>query len=1377
MINLTVVIDNDEALKKLKELQNVAKSTTSSVVKDSERMDASFDKLKNTLAGLTAGVSFAALARQVVQIRGEVQQLEVAFETMLGSKERAEALMTEVIDLAAKTPFGLQDVSNATKMLLAYGSTAESVAEEIKMLGNIASGLSIPLNDMIYLYGTTRTQGRMFTQDLRQFMGRGIPLAEELAKQFGVTKDKVGELVTAGKVGFDEMAKALQAMTSEGGQFNNLMDKQSQTIAGQISNLEDAIYQMFNEIGRANEGVISGAVDIASSLVENYERVGRILASLVVTYGVYRTAMMLAAATAKGYTIAELAHYGALVAVEKAQRLLNATMLTNPYVLAATAIAGVVALLVSQKNATERLREAEEKYAEEKNKIIAAEEEHQRIIAELTSIAGDDAAATDLRKDALHKLIREYPEVFAKYETEAEMLKNILEIKKEIDKIEKGRSITTPENELADVERRIKGIIDNPNWKDPESDYAYYTKDQEAELQQLRNRRAELQKQIRDERRQAYLQNAPSLTDKELNDEIALLKKAQDLIKMRDAALKTSGSMMQGVAYGQELINLGLGDYDEQQLQAELKILEAERAARDADKKSVADWVEAKRKAYEAAQKAYDDYIKNNKGKVSEEEFTKESQRLKENADIAKKEYDKYKTSAKDSKTAKERAEASRQLQNAVDQAEIEAMAEGTNKKIAQIKLDYELRRQEIERQKADLIAKQGKPLTAEQSASFDTLHASNKMQATSEWEQYVEEQVEAAGAILRAEQEALKAEETVWNEYLMKYGTFQEKVKATTEEYAKAIANAKNEAERKTLEAERDAILAEYEVEASSWAQELVNMSTNALNKMLIDLNAQVEAKQAAFDVLGSSDSKEAKNYQKEIAHLKAQIKALQDELNKAGRAAKSDNWADATQVFQNISDAANNAAEGIAEFDESIADALRTLAQFASSAINMIGAIQGVIKAFDTGVGALEKSSAILAILGAAIQAVSMLVSAFKGANEVEETMRQFEDLNEELVRFRKLAQIDSVEGTIFGKDVFANFTNNLRVTQERLDDLNKSMDAIANRTYKVKVAVGIDADTGEAIEKEIEATYGDFEESLRNMSVLLQNKTWFRARKTSTLEEQYPELFNGELSLEGLKKLRDSDVWDKLSATNRKLIENMIADWEAYDKTLESVNNYMKDIFGNVGESISNSLVDAFENGTDAAENMAESIGEIMEQLAIQMAYTALLQPIMEEAEKRINELNANKEDMSEEEYWRGLMDIVGDTISEAKNAQDAWNILIGNMKEMAAAEGVEMFGGDTESQRATSGGFQTMSQETGSELNGRFTDIQGQTHRIAEAVEFCRALSASNLATVQSINATVASIHNDTSLIEKHTRALGQMSKDLSDIKTAVFDGAI
>lgn len=1351
MINLTVVIDSDEALKKLKELQNVAKSTTSSVVKDSERMDASFGKLKNTLAGLTAGVSFAALARQVVQIRGEVQQLEVAFETMLGSKARAEALMTEVIDLAAKTPFGLQEVSNATKMLLAYGSTAESVAEEIKMLGNIASGLSIPLNDMIYLYGTTRTQGRMFTQDLRQFMGRGIPLAEELAKQFGVTKDKVGELVTAGKVGFDEMAKALQAMTSEGGQFNNLMDKQSQTIAGQISNLEDAIYQMFNEIGRANEGVISGAVDIASSLVENYERVGRVLVGLVSAYGTYKAAVMVATIAASKHTIAEVARVNALIAVRKAQQLLNATMLTNPYVLAATAIAGVVALLVSQKNATERLREAEEKYAEEKNKIIAAEEEHQRIIAELTSIAGDDAAATELRKDALHKLIREYPEVFAKYETEAEMLKNILEIKKEIDNIEKGKSITTPENELADIEKKLSAMKPAGAyvWEGTQRnfDHSAYSEKQKTERQVLENRRAELQKQIRDEKRQAYLQNAPSLTDKELNDEIALLKKAQDLIKMRDAALKTSGSMMQGVAYGQELINLGLGDYDEQQLQAELKILEAERAARDADKKSAADWVEEKRKAYEAAQKAYDDYIKNNKSKVSEEEFTKESQRLKENADIAKKEYDKYKTSAKDPNAAKERAEASRQLQNAVDQAEVDAMAEGIQKKIAQINLDYDLEEQAIAKREEELKKLRGGMLTKQEQDAFASLRSANT--------------AERDRKIATATAEAHKAEVASWNNYLIEHGTFKEKILATTEKYNRLIADAENKGERMSLEAERDAILAEYEVQASTWAKELVDKTAEQLNTMIAELQAQVDAKQAVFDALDSSDSDDAKKYREEINKLNAQIKVLQQQLGKAKKDIGDDNWADATQVFQDISKAAQDAAEGIEEFDEGLATALRGIANLSNTAINMIGAIKGVMTAFKEGLSGIEKASAILAVVGAAIQAVSVLIDLFKGSDEVEETMRQFEALNEELVRFRKLAQIDSVEGTIFGPDPFGNFINNLRVMQDALKDFEASKEAVRLNGAQIMDFLNVR-----------KADRQNLNDVISNMQVMTKHKTWFTDREYEDLGKLYPELFDesGNVTLEGLQSLQNSDVWAKLGEKDRELIEQMIADWEDYNAAVEATEKYLSDVFGDLGGDITDALLEAFKSGTDAAEAFGEATGKILERLAQDIVNMALFQPIMEEAEDKVfklqKKLDAGK--ISYEEYLRQTQAILDEAKSKAQDrTEDAY--------DMYEAAGIEQNGSGSSS--ATSKGFQTMSQETGSELNGRFTDIQGQTHRIAEAVEFCRGLQAQQAQHLQSVSSTLASIHNDTSLIAQHTKALGEIRDDISVMRRAIDNGAI
>ncbi len=1369
MINLTVVIDNEEAVKKLRELQKVAKTTTSSVVKDSERIDASWQKMRNTLMSLTAGVSFAALAKQIVSIRGEVQQLEVAFETMLGSKKQADALMAEIIDLAAKTPFGLQDVSNATKMLLAYGSTAEQVTDEIKMIGNIASGLSIPLNDMIYLYGTTRTQGQMFTQDLRQFMGRGIPLAEELAKQFGVSKDKVGELVTAGKVGFDEMAKALRAMTSEGGQFNDLMDKQSQTISGQISNLEDAIYQMFNKIGESSEGIISESIDVVASLVENYERVGRVLTSLVASYGVYKTAVMIASVAATKHTVAEVARVNVLIAVRKAQQLLNATMLANPYVFAATVIAGVVTLLISQKNETERLLEAQEKYAAEKQKLIDKEEEHKRVIEELTSIAGNEATATELRKDALHQLIREYPDVFAKYRTEAEMLQNILNIKREIDNIEKGKSITQLENELADVDNRLSAMKPEGAWVfGEEGKYRVYSTSQKSERKVLEDRKKEILQLIKEQNRQKYLQNAPSLSDKELNDEIAVLKRVQDLIKMRDAALKTPGNMMKGLDYDKEIIGLGFSGYDEKELQAELKMLEAEKAARDADKKSAADWVKEKKKAYETAQKAYEDYVKNNKDKVTDEVFQKESQKLKENAEMAKKEYDKYKLpeDKSEAKKEKERAEENAKLAEdavkAKTEATISAMADGLDKEIAQINADYDAKEREITKRETELKELQGGKLTDAQTADFATLRASNDTMR--------------AKAIEKAQKEAIDKSIVDIADYYIAYGNLQEKILQTTKKYSVLIANAQNEGERKNLEAERDVLLAEYEEQASDWAKSLVDMTTEQLTTMLAELQAQVEAKEQAFNALDSSDSEDAKKYRDEINKLKAQIAVLNDELGKTSRKAGDKNWNESVQTFQEIARAANEAADGIAEFDEDLGNSLRSIAQLASTGLNLVVVIKKITDAAWTGaaaISAMEKASLILAAISAAIQVVSALFNLFRESDEVEQTKRQFKELNDELERLRKLARIDSVEGTIFGPNPFGNFINNLKVMQDALKDFEASKEAIRTKDAQyLNMSVGRNPDGTAAQTIKIAQGRQNLNDAISNMQVMTKHKTWFSGREYADLGDLMPDLFDefGDVTLEGLQNLQNSDVWEDLGKKDRELIEQMIADWEDYNAAVEATNKYLSDVFGDLGGDITNALLDSFKNGTDAAEAFGEATGKILDRLASDIVNMALIQPIMDNAQKKVLELqeklNAGK--ISYEEYLKQTSAILNNTINEAKGAtEDAY--------DMYEAAGIEQNGSSLSS--ATSRGFQSMSQETGSELNGRFTDIQIQTHRIAEAVEFCKSLHIENLTQVQSINATVAMIHNDTSLIATHTKVLANINANLDALRRSVDNGAI
>lgn len=254
--------------------------------------------------GAAVGVAFTFdqaknFVRSVMEMRGQFQQLEIAFNTMLQSEEKATMLMSQLVETAAKTPFDLQGVAQGAKQLLAYGIAADEVNETITRLGDIAAGLSIPLGDLVYLYGTTMTQGRMFTMDLRQFMGRGIPMAEELAKQFGVTKNEVAGLVTAGQVGADAVKQAIWDMTNEGSRFGGLMSEQSKSITGQISNIEDAFDTMLNDIGKSNEGLINDGLDGVKFLIENYEEVGRVLLGLVAAYGEYKAALMVTSAIQK----------------------------------------------------------------------------------------------------------------------------------------------------------------------------------------------------------------------------------------------------------------------------------------------------------------------------------------------------------------------------------------------------------------------------------------------------------------------------------------------------------------------------------------------------------------------------------------------------------------------------------------------------------------------------------------------------------------------------------------------------------------------------------------------------------------------------------------------------------------------------------------------------------------------------------------------------------------------------------------------------------------------------------------------------------------------------------------------------------------------
>lgn len=316
-IKFDITGDNSAVLRAFKGVQDGVAQTARVVEQQGQSIENVFNRIKSVASVAFAGFTAKEIISTLGTVRGEFQQFEIAFETMLGSGQKAKGMISDLANLAASTPFDMKGVVNGAKQLLAYGFAANEITETMRRLGDVSAGLGLNLQDLTWLYGTTMVQGRLFTRDLMQFTGRGIPLTEELAKQFGVTKDKVSELVTAGKVGFPEVKKAIESLTNEGGKFGGLMEKQSHSITGQVSNIKDTIEMAINDLGTQTEGLMNDALDITSKVIDHWKEIGEVILAAASAIGLYKAmAVSVAAfdtATANVGYAAELSALDALL--------------------------------------------------------------------------------------------------------------------------------------------------------------------------------------------------------------------------------------------------------------------------------------------------------------------------------------------------------------------------------------------------------------------------------------------------------------------------------------------------------------------------------------------------------------------------------------------------------------------------------------------------------------------------------------------------------------------------------------------------------------------------------------------------------------------------------------------------------------------------------------------------------------------------------------------------------------------------------------------------------------------------------------------------------------------------------------------------------
>lgn len=232
--------------------------------------------------GVLAGIVIAG--SKMLDVASNIEQARVSFETMTGSAKIAGDLMQRISDFAVKTPFELPGVIQAAKQLMAMGSSVENVLPNLKMLGDLAAGTGAPLDRLVMNFGQVQLQGKLTGRELRDFAVNGVGLLEQLAQQMGKTTEQIMDMTGEGQIGFEEVKKAFENMTSGTGKFADLMEKQAKTFGGTMSNIRDQITRTSAEImgmnvnGDIREGSIFAlAKKSAEGLLETMNKIAPML--------------------------------------------------------------------------------------------------------------------------------------------------------------------------------------------------------------------------------------------------------------------------------------------------------------------------------------------------------------------------------------------------------------------------------------------------------------------------------------------------------------------------------------------------------------------------------------------------------------------------------------------------------------------------------------------------------------------------------------------------------------------------------------------------------------------------------------------------------------------------------------------------------------------------------------------------------------------------------------------------------------------------------------------------------------------------------------------------------------------------------------------
>lgn len=1335
-LHFDITGDNSNFLRKLREVETGVTNTSKEIEKNGLGIEDMFNKMTKAAAAFGAGFTAKELIQNIIQVRGEFQQLEVAFTTMLGSSEKANVLMAQLTETAAKTPFDLQGAANGARQLLAYGTSAEDVNETLIRLGNIAAGLSQPLGDLVYLYGTTMTQGRLYTQDLNQFTGRGIPMIKELAKEFGVAESEIRGMVEAGMIGFPEVQKVIQNLTNEGGMFFNLMQEQSKTITGQISNIGDSFSMMLNDIGKANEGIINDALSSVSYLIENYEKVGKILIELVGTYGAYRTALITISAIENLRYQATLAHMAgltkmqAIITVLKTKTdALNVAMAKNPYVAVAAAVAalglGIYKLVTYQteaEKAQERLNAAEK---ESEKAALSEQRELAKLNGELSSLK----EGTDEYNTVKEKIVAGYSKYYDGLEEEINKVGLTEEAYEKLTKaITDSYGARQYQQFKSQQEDWLDNIMSDNLGKIQDRLYSELGDKEGAklysEIYHAILERRDLDTAIQDKLNE--IQGKGTIfADSRIDTYISNIREAQKITEDLDEKAREKFGVT-SINTSQQAANepfstegKSISQLEEEIKKAETSLASLKKALADGSGtkeaveqqeayiKSLQDTVLEREKDLRVINEVKAQISKLEKEQGETVSGSKEYNALQSRIDALRAKLPKTKSDkAAEDKQAKEQKEAEQKLVDELlelrkknQEKEISLWEEGKDKKLKQINYYYEEQKKEIKKKEKELaelnkVAKiepsklNENGLTTEQQENIDTANRLNEKNKNKQTKEILDDEINAM------------------NDYLAAYGNYYEKRNAIIEQ-GESRKVGKNEWEQKSIDEETKRKLSDLDIEA--------NKSTSAISKLFDDMRQHTVADmrlianeaERAFQFLQSGEWDENKGL--EFGMTKETFDTLRKSPEELERIRKGidnvRNSADQSETgfnklsngLKKVFDAGSNTKklqDGLEEIRSGLSEIL-SVAQFLSDTFSNLGeafgsdTLSGIAEGINVAMDGLNsamqgaEAGAIFGPIGSAAGAAIGLVSSLASS----------------------IAKIHDAKN------------------EKRIQKLQDQVDTL-DRSY-------------EKLDKSIETAYGKSASSL----IEDQNK----------LLEQQKVLIQNQIKEEQDKKNTDSD---------------RIKEWE---NQIDEINNLISDnkekaidvIFGEDLKSAIDNFAEAYVDAWASGENRAKSAKDVVKQMMQQMVTESIKAAIkssnkMEEIRTKLQQFYAdNVLSQWEQDYINNM----AEQLQQEIDAQFGWADSL--MGESSTTE-----------QKSTAEGFETMSQDTATELNGRFTALQLSGEEIKNQM-ISAVISLNSLLSVSTnSNSILNNILNQHVITNSYLEDIAKYTKLLIDIKSDI-----